>query len=144
MCVDDNSRVLLLRWKDPVTGSILWEGPGGGVEVGETPFDAACREVEEETGLRDARIGKRSVPVARDVWWAGYHLEGVEEFFVARVSDKTRGERHLSDRERTSLVGEAWFTWDEICSLEEQVEPPSLRVVLSDLVPEGPWKSVAI
>src|SRR5205807_3025145 len=88
------------------------EGAGGGVEVGETPFDAACREVGEETGLRDARVGRRSVAVTRDVWWAGYHFEGVEEFFVARVSDTTSGERHLSDRERVSLVAESWALRD--------------------------------
>jgi 8-oxo-dGTP pyrophosphatase MutT (NUDIX family) len=142
VCIDDDFRVLLLRWRDPVSGSMLWEGPGGDVEAGETPFDAACRELEEETGLRDARVGGRSVVVTRDVWWAGCHLDGVEEFFVARVSDTTTGERRLSGHELVSLVGESWFTWDEICLLDEPIEPPNLREVLSDLVPEGPWSSV--
>lgn len=71
VCVDEHFRVLLLRWRDPMDGSILWEPPGGGVEVGETPLDAACRELEEEAGLRDVRVGERSIDVKRDVWWAG-------------------------------------------------------------------------
>lgn len=29
----------------------LWNLPGGGMEAGETPWEAAVREVEEETGL---------------------------------------------------------------------------------------------
>ena len=139
VCIDDDSRVLLLRWRDPVSGSILWEPPGGGIEPGETPFDAACRELEEETGLRNARVSKRSVTVTRDVWWAGHHFEGPEQFFVARVSDQTTGTRQLSEREQVSLLGQRWFTWDEIGSLDERVEPPRLRDLVLELVPEGPW-----
>ena len=30
----------------------LWNLPGGAMEVGETPWDAAMREVEEEVGLK--------------------------------------------------------------------------------------------
>jgi 8-oxo-dGTP pyrophosphatase MutT (NUDIX family) len=141
VCVDERFRVLLLRWRDPVDGSILWEPPGGGIEIGETPLAAACRELEEETGLRDTHFGMRSIAVIRDVWWAGHHFEGTEQFFVARVSDTTAGDRRLSEHERVSLVGQSWLTWDEIGSLEERVEPPSLRDVLIDLVPEGPWNS---
>lgn len=137
--VDEDFRILLLRWRDPVSGSILWEPPGGGIEAGETPFDAACRELEEETGLRDARVGLRSIDITRDVWWAGHHFEGTEQFFVARVADTTSGDRRLSENERVSLVGESWFTWDEICSLDEHIEPPALRDILLELVPEGPW-----
>jgi bis(5'-nucleosidyl)-tetraphosphatase len=33
-----------------------WDFPKGIVEVGEDPFEAACREVEEETGLRELRF----------------------------------------------------------------------------------------
>ena len=143
VCVDDDFRVLLLRWRDPFDGSILWEPPGGGVEVGETAIDAVRRELREEAGLRDVRVGERSIEVKRDVWWADHHFEDIEQFFVARVTDTTAGARQLSERERVSLVGEAWFTWEALVSLDEHVEPPSLRDVLVDLVPDGPWSSTA-
>ena len=44
--------VLLLNDSDPgIPGSSWWVAPGGGIDAGENPEEAACREVEEETGL---------------------------------------------------------------------------------------------
>lgn len=45
---DDDQRVLLCHRRDVD----LWNLPGGGVEHGETPWDAVVREVHEETGLQ--------------------------------------------------------------------------------------------
>ncbi|MEZ5211798.1 MULTISPECIES: NUDIX hydrolase [unclassified Gordonia (in: high G+C Gram-positive bacteria)] len=53
--VDDDGRVLLVkRGHEPEKGH--WSVPGGRVEPGETPAQAAVREVREETGL-DVRVG---------------------------------------------------------------------------------------
>lgn len=50
--VDDRQRVLLLWRHRFITDSWGWEIPIGGIEPGETPAEAAAREVEEETGWR--------------------------------------------------------------------------------------------
>jgi 8-oxo-dGTP diphosphatase len=46
--VDDSERILLALWNEGPT--LAWTVPGGGVEEGETPEQAAVREVREETG----------------------------------------------------------------------------------------------
>ena len=48
---DEQERVLLCHRRD----IDAWNLPGGGVEDGETPWDAAVREVHEEVGV-DAEI----------------------------------------------------------------------------------------
>lgn len=66
--VDDEERVLLSRW---IEGRVpAWSMPGGGLEPGEDPADAALREVWEETGYKvrlDALLGIDShvVPAKR-------------------------------------------------------------------------------
>ncbi|WP_370526104.1 NUDIX domain-containing protein [Cellulomonas sp. JH27-2] len=52
---DDQGAVLLARLSDP--DDHRWTLPGGGIELGEEPADAAAREVQEESGYRVAPGG---------------------------------------------------------------------------------------
>ena len=51
---DDGQVVLVRQWRFGISGPTL-EIPGGMVDPGETPFEAAQREMLEETGYRGAR-----------------------------------------------------------------------------------------
>ena len=58
--LDDANRVLLLEHvvDDPAASyASIWLPPGGGLEEGESPVDAALRELWEETGLRLGEVG---------------------------------------------------------------------------------------
>jgi 8-oxo-dGTP pyrophosphatase MutT (NUDIX family) len=137
VCVDDEGRVLLMCWRDPADGHLVWEPPGGGIEEGERPVDTARRELTEETGLPGEVVGERSVPVHRHLRWNGKLYDGEEEFFLA-VFDETPaiGRHGLTEYEVEWLVEHAWFPWN---ALPPGVEPPELVAVLARLAPAGPW-----
>lgn len=64
--LDDQGRVLLCHRRD----YDLWNLPGGGVEAGESPWQALVREVKEETGLEAKPIhltGVYSKPDKNDI-----------------------------------------------------------------------------
>lgn len=63
--IDSDGNVVLVRQYRLATGVVLLEVPAGGVDPGETPEDAAQRELAEEIGMR-----------------AG-HLERLAEFYVS-------------------------------------------------------------
>jgi len=48
--VDDRA-IVMVRVKRPVINDATWELPAGGVKKGETPREAARRELAEETGI---------------------------------------------------------------------------------------------
>jgi 8-oxo-dGTP pyrophosphatase MutT (NUDIX family) len=52
LVADPDRGVLLIHRHRFIPGTWGWEVPGGGLEPGETPEDAARREAEEETGWR--------------------------------------------------------------------------------------------
>lgn len=54
--VDDRNRVLLAWRHRFVPDTWGWEIPGGLIDEGEKPIDAARRELEEETGYRAGRV----------------------------------------------------------------------------------------
>ena len=54
--LSDDGRVLLVRQYRYVQGTATWEMPTGGVKAGETPEEAARRELLEEGGMHAARL----------------------------------------------------------------------------------------
>lgn len=56
----DDGRIVLVRQFRKAAEKVLLEVPAGGVDDGETPEDAVCREMIEETGYRVGSLKKLS------------------------------------------------------------------------------------
>jgi 8-oxo-dGTP diphosphatase len=61
-------RVLLCRVATGYLGAGLWTLPGGGIEFGEAPAEAAIREVAEETGLVASIDGIPEILSEAGIW----------------------------------------------------------------------------
>jgi 8-oxo-dGTP pyrophosphatase MutT (NUDIX family) len=140
LCFDAAGRILLLHWRDPITGRQLWEPPGGGIDPGETPLETARRELLEETGLDPSAVREQWVTVERDFTWNGTHYAGPEQFFTASYAAEQPAVTRagLLPYEDATLLGYLWAGPAEVAALPDVVEPPGLADVIADLAP-GAW-----
>ncbi len=104
MAVDEHGRVLLVRqYRLPARAS-LWELPAGRLDEGETPLQAARRELLEETGYRARRWKKLVTYYASP----GYVSEKLTIFLATEL---TRGAAQPMEDERIRC---RWFTRQEL------------------------------
>lgn len=99
--ITDAGRVLMIRRRER-EGKLLWAFPGGGIEDGETPEQAAVRETSEEVGLEVKAIkplGERVHPQT------GRHMSYV-------ACEVVGGEARVADEEELAEV--AWIRLEEI------------------------------
>jgi 8-oxo-dGTP pyrophosphatase MutT (NUDIX family) len=135
ICLDRRNRVLLLHWRDPGSGKMLWEPPGGGVEPGESEPEAARRELREETGLSCALDDSWAIEVDRDFVWNMKHFVGPERFFGCQIDGAVPVHpAALTESETGALVGFGWFSTAEMEGLEDRLEPPDLPSVVASLL----------
>ena len=118
----DGNMVLMVRHVE--TTRAYWTLPGGGVEAGETPVEAAVREVWEETGLRVRAVRmlfERSYFITKD----GRETKNPEYVFLVEPEEQHDGlaqstrigidpeEAHLPTAHRL-LQDAAWQTLESV------------------------------
>lgn len=139
--ITGDGAVLLLRFRDPVDGHEVWEPPGGGIELGETPRQAAEREWVEETGLAVPDVVGEGVLVGRDNFWAGQRYVVSDRVFLARVARPAPPVTDAqTDDERSAYLGHAWVPWHELSGLGG-ADDPDVAAALRRLDPAGPWSA---
>jgi len=140
LIVDPADRVLLIHERLEFGGT-HWLTPGGGVEPGEHPRDAALREAVEEVGL-SVTLSPTAEPVLvtrRDWSWQGIDYDQIDHFFLVRVPDGTSAQpQALTGPEAQTRIGERWWSAEDLSATDEVLVPPNLGEALSRVLGEHP------
>ena len=112
----DGGRILLAHWSQG--GFSGWTLPGGGIDPGEDPADAAVREIREETGYAarlDGLLGVDSTVIAPEnrLSGSGEPLHALRIVYRATV---VGGE--LTNELDGSTDEAAWFDLADIASID--------------------------
>ncbi|SKB00023.1 ADP-ribose pyrophosphatase YjhB, NUDIX family [Agreia bicolorata] len=109
-------KILLAHWR---AGELSgWTLPGGGIDPGEDPADAAVREISEETGYR-AELGEligvdsKVIPAGQRLSGSGVPLHALRIVYTATV---VGGD--LSNEIGGSTDEAAWFALGDVAGLD--------------------------
>ena len=102
-----------------VTGQNHWDLPKGGIDIGETPMQAALRETREECGLRlDGDVlldlGRFRYTTKKDLHLFATHMPRID---VSRLRCESHYLDHFSGRRVPEMDGFGWFAFGRTQSL---------------------------
>ena len=87
-----NELILTYQYRASV-GGYIWEFPGGTVESGETSYDAAKRELEEETGFITSNL------TLLKEFWSSPHFSN-EKIYLYLAKGLSKGRMTLQEKEQ--------------------------------------------
>ena len=134
-------------------GRSLWFTPGGGLDPGESPQDAARRELLEETGLDPGTLRWEGVCWLRDWTWRSERqarwIASHEHFYLAHYPGAgpalPNGAHHHSHEEILALGQCRWWSLDDLRAEAPATSPACLLDILPALIEGGcPPQPIAI
>lgn len=137
--IEDDKVSLIERFRN---GSHYYVFPGGGVDEGETPREAAIREMDEETGLR--------VTVKRKLAEIHFGLSYQIYYLVERVGGEYgtgTGEEYTDIYSEGSVHGTyapVWMSLDELSEHENVYPADVAKLVLKSVDAGWPDEPVVV
>ena len=120
MAVDEKKRILLVRQFRLPAEKYLWELPAGNVDDGETPLEAASRELIEETGYR-ARKWKKLASFCVSPGFLA------EKMTIYLATDLTEGKATPMDDER---IETRWYKRKEVAAMIEEGKIQDAKTII--------------
>ena len=137
LLLDRAGRVLLLHGWDPARpDQPYWFTVGGGIDEGETPAQAALRELREETGLaapEDSLHGPFWHEIT-DFPFDGRWYRQDQDWFSVRVDEWAVSFDGLDVSEHETIDKHRWWSVGELLATEERFYPADLPRLLSELL----------
>lgn len=137
LLLSPSARVLMIKYRNTgPTGAPrpCWTLAGGGCEEGETLQQTALREIAEETGIADVKLG----PV---VWYGedshrsgGWKIRFKEHFILAFAETEVLQDGGWTEHERQQIIETRWWTVEDIRASDEVIYPFGLADLLEPLV----------
>jgi ADP-ribose pyrophosphatase YjhB (NUDIX family) len=130
-------RILLIKYRNFDRQGLerpCWTTCGGGIEPGETIAQAAEREIYEETGIADVRLG----PI---VWYGeDAHRSGdwgvtfQEHFIVAHAPTEDLDTHGWTDHERRQIIEMRWWSLEELQVSTDRIYPFNLASLITPVL----------
>lgn len=132
---DEDDRVLLVRFQDG--DHSWWCTPGGGIEGDETDVEAAQREMLEEVGLEELRLGPWIWSRHHAGTFRGETFDQSERIYLARVRsfDPRPQPQGPVEHEAGDI---RWWTLEELEATSEDLTPRDLPRRVRSLLEDGP------
>lgn len=133
--VRPDGRVLMLRGIAPqAPDAPFWFTVGGEIDEGETPEQAALRELAEETGIHvdETELSNPIEGPVVEFVWGEHHFVQHQTFFAVPVPEGEVVFDGHDDGERATISDHGWFTPAELAATGEAADPS-----LPDVLREG-------
>jgi ADP-ribose pyrophosphatase len=129
MAVDEKRRILLVRQYRLPAERYLWEIPAGRLDPGETPLQAAKRELAEETGYKARKWSKLAA-----FWVSPGYVE--ERMTIYLATDLTPGQATPMDDEQ---IDARWYPAKDLGAMIDKGVVQDAKTMVAYLM----WKKRA-